>query len=406
MEEIQKQRIIDLSNYSSLYNNCKDDTKRDQLFEDHLISKNFLLNKFSDLKLNDYLNRITLDTKFDVFYISVGSAPYDIFTNLDERINNSNDQMMPCGIRELIGIGKSIQIYCIDHTFDEKHKIYFNAQKKNYKINYTFEDNNHKWRFIKGSQIVEVILLPFSFYMNTIYLPSHNSSESNEPFIMKLINFCVDNNKLYIQQDFVGHNDKLLLKFIDLYNNFDQSKKMLFKNKILFNMSYGLDVSGCYFNSDIHKPIYDSSGENFMNYSLFEPKELDTAINSSNNERIKKIIKFNAINLYKSRFFVTTSTTVNIVSLNIFDIINQDYLPIFRKLNLMDECKEAIFTCIQNNHVTISKNYSGIGILMNMFNSSSEIPKRIQKMYDYNKESSLSVTDKYFLFNNVTRSYE
>jgi hypothetical protein len=408
MDERQKQSIIDLSEYSSLYNNRKDGSKIDLLLENQLISKNFLLNKFTNLSLNDYLNRINLDTKFDVFYISVGSAPHDIFTNLDERINNSNDQMMPRGIRELIGIGKSIQIYCIDHTFDEKHKIYFNAQKKekDYTINYTFEDNNHKWRFIKGSQIVEVILLPFNFYMDNIYLPApkDNLSISSEPFIMKLINFCIDNNKLYIQQDFVGQNDNLLLKFHDLYDNFNKDKQGIFKNKILFDMSYGLDVNGCYFNSDIHKPIYDSTGENFINYSLFEPSEFDTAIDSTNNERTIKIIKFNIINLYKTRFFITTLTTVKIPNPIIFRLIIRHYLPVFRKLNLMDECKQAIFTCVFLNYDTIAENYSGIGVLMNMLDSTSALPKRIQKIFD----PALASTEKekYFIFNKDTNNYE
>jgi hypothetical protein len=289
------QNIIDLATNSNLYNTRLDESNKDNLYENHIVSKNFLINSFNELNdnkinLNTYLNKINFDTKFDLFFVSVGCAPYFMETEvlIKERINTEDDQMMPPAIRDLMRSNKSIQIFCIDDMFSTKTNIYFQEQRKmelvknasdRFDINYFFEDNIHKWRFTKGSQIIEVILLNYEFHTEGVYLPRHFTKKSNEEFVNRLINFCVDNKKMYIQQCFAGRNDDLFSWFKTLYSNFTGDKE-IFKQKILFDMSYGREGSGCKTDLNKYKPIYDTTGENFINYGLFTISELQTVYNN------------------------------------------------------------------------------------------------------------------------------
>jgi hypothetical protein len=199
---------------------------------------------------------------------------------------------------------------------------------------------------------------------------------------------------MYIQQCFAGRNDDLFSWFKSLYFNFKVDKE-IFKQKILFDMSYGLERGGCITDLVKYRPLYNTSGENFINFGLYNKEELESLIDTSTDERMKKIILLNIIDLFKISFF----NSLNMVKKEFINTIRDEYLPLFRRLKILTPNKEAIFRLILNNYDNIAKNDSGLGYLYR-FNELVDDVKRIQK-----SKSSVS-TPEYYIYNSITTEYE
>jgi hypothetical protein len=160
-------------------------------------------------------------------------------------------------------------------------------------------------------------------------------------------------------------------------------------------MSYGLERGGCITDLVKYRPLYNTSGENFINFGLYNKEELESLIDTSTDERMKKIILLNIIDLFKISFF----NSLNMVKKEFINTIRDEYLPLFRRLKILTPNKEAIFRLILNNYDNIAKNDSGLGYLYR-FNELVDDVKRIQK-----SKSSVS-TPEYYIYNSITTEYE
>lgn len=212
-------------------------------------------------------------------YIGIGSSPH--LQNILE-LNTRWDQLIPSFLLDIINTSNlSIRIIHFDPIFEYnliQLQSYFNA-----KLNNTTFKLLHNGVYNWNNERVDVIVVPTNF----------NHSD-DDWFLSKIVGKILFRKFKLVVQQFTG--ESLESVFAKIYNeNSSDVDKKLFKQHILFDITYGCD---CNCSTDLakYKPLYDSNG-GFYNFTLYSVDDFcDCIINGSglsddNIEFITSILK-------------------------------------------------------------------------------------------------------------------
>lgn len=275
---------------------------------------------------NDYLADVQLESivqyiianQRDYTYVGIGSSPR---TTTLEDFNSVLDQIIPEFVRDIIkNTTKTITLVHFDPRFKDCMNFlleYFDAQP--YNLIYDKSEYYSKW--ISSDYRIEILIFNFA-----IYYPNH------EWFFEQLINSTITKNNQLVVQQFTGLElTSIFKKFYENCNN-----KNIFKQRILFDITYGYDCH-CMTDMSKYKPLYFPDN-NFINIQLLEINELRPLFNT--NEIIDTFIKNYYIKEYR----------------NIIDTITIDY----RRKMLIENGENIQNLIIYQNKYTIESSYDVI----------------------------------------------
>lgn len=219
----------------------------------------------------------------DFTYLGIGSCPHSPLKTLDDRW----DQIIPKFVVDLIKkTDKSIRIINFDPQFKHKFEFlhqYFESNRWNFdpSINFVYDQSEgfHVWR--SDDFRVEVFMIDESFNHQDRY--NTNVHETHDWFLSKLIDVTLGFKNQLVVQEYTGYELRNIFKHLF----YESKNKNLFKQKILFDVSYEND-SGCMTDLTKYEPFYDSYG-NFYNLTLFD--DSDMIENIGVNDKINDIVK-------------------------------------------------------------------------------------------------------------------
>jgi hypothetical protein len=197
---------------------------------------------------------------YDLTHIAVGSFPrYHKLENFTPKL----DQILPMFILKEIQITtKTIRIIHIDPTtascLSFLHEYFKSFASKGLNFKHNDSEGFNIWK--TDDQRIEIIFLFISISIPT-----------DTWFLEKMIETTLNNKNQLIYQQYTGHVNLMQLSTQLCDSN---SRKDLFKNHILFDITYGTD-SGCSTDMTKHYPRYKSDGtfKNFLLYNTDEMKE-------------------------------------------------------------------------------------------------------------------------------------
>jgi len=208
--------------------------------------------QFSDLVLKSISNYFLVNPR-EYTYVGIGSVPR--FTNLDE-FTSRYDQIIPEFVRDIIKTTtKTINIIHFDPRFDHVYDFmlkYFESSP--YDLQYNPSEQFNRW--VSRDHRIEITILNINFYQQQNW------------FYHELIKTTLANKYQLVVQQYTG--SELYETFKYLYEK--NPNKALFKQKILFDITYGSDCH-CDTDMDKYKPYYDPDG-NFYNLLLLNGQEL------------------------------------------------------------------------------------------------------------------------------------
>jgi len=212
--------------------------------------------QFSNLVLQSITNYFQVNPR-EYTYVGIGSAPR--FLNLDE-FTSKYDQIIPEFVRDIIRTtNKTISIIHFDPQFDKAYDFlikYFRDSPNNIAYNLVYNPSEQFNRWISKDHRIEITIININFY------------EQQNWFYHILINTTLANKYQLVVQKYTGHQLDQIFKYLYEKNQ----NKDLFKQKILFDITYGSD---CNCETDLikYKPHYDPEG-NFYNLLLYTGQEL------------------------------------------------------------------------------------------------------------------------------------
>jgi hypothetical protein len=313
----------------------------------------------------------------DLVHIAVGSSPR--VTNLGE-FNPIIDQLLPMFIlKEIETTTKTIRIIHIDE-FTERalpflHQYFDSFASKG--LNFKHDDSEGMNVWTTDDHRIEIIFVFVSIYYGN---RQYNGDYPDDTwFLEKMIENTLQNKNQLIVQQYTGFELKDLFKILYQSN----SNKDLFKEKILFDITYGNDCS-CMTDMTKHFPKYKPNG-NFYNFLLYDYEEMryligiDDKINNILNgyflKQYKQDIDIHHINyrrkitgntlMYNFPEYNESTPPDEIMSILIAKI--QFSITIFDLLGLVtDQKKKQINDLLTNYH--IHEMYKWRETMMNMFN--------------------------------------
>jgi hypothetical protein len=334
-----------------------------------------------------HLTNFVLKTTCDYFYVNpreytyigIGSGPR--FTKLTEFVEEV-DQIIPVFVRDIINnTDKTIRIIHFDVEFERHFNFlqeYFAVQP--YDLEYDNTENVNRW--VSQDHRIEIIIYNMNFY-------HENNTYSNEYanqswFLEELIKSVLSNNYQLVLQQYSGLQLDQIAK--NMYHKF--ANKDLYKKKILFDITYGVD---CHCGTDMkkYKPYYDNNYD-FYNLFLFSEYELKNVfgVNPDMDEYIriyyvkkykeltnKIIVDYRRkmqnipIDPYKNKYNNDSSTdTIMMVLQNEI----KSFFNIFNNLNMITPEKNAIIQELFTNYKNYGLNtnpsiYKWSDMLYNLF---------------------------------------
>ena len=195
----------------------------------------------------------------DLTYVGVGSAINDL-----PGLSAKNDQVVPMFVTEALMSGKKVTAIHFDPGFK------FDVMEEYFKKRYSMTESRHLgfgwyWKF----GLLEVYILPMAFEHKGQYSPDDNDIDFMEALINRVLN--TDTGRLVFQQ-YTGYDP--VRTFKDLYAV--SKRQAEFKDRILFDVSYGADT-GCCTDMTQCRPIIGPHG-GFMNFLLYDNDELRSII--------------------------------------------------------------------------------------------------------------------------------
>ena len=315
---------------------------------------------------NDYTINVQLESivkylvanQRDYTYLGIGAAPR---TTILEDFNSELDQIIPEFLRDIIkNTTKTITLVHFDPRFEECMDFlleYFDTQP--YNLIHDKSEYFSKW--ISSDYRIEILMFNFSMY-----------HPNQDWFYEQLIDSTIKKKNQLVVQQFTGLN--LTCIFKKFYEN--SNNKDIFKQKILFDITYGSDCH-CMTNMSTYKPLYFSDG-NFINIQLMDINELrplfkmneiiDTFIKNHYIKEYRKVIDIipvdyrrkmlieNGENIqklinYKNKYTIDSSyeTIIEILKTELIPIIS-----VLREIQFMTPEKESILQELLTNY----KNYT------------------------------------------------
>jgi hypothetical protein len=300
----------------------------------------------------------------DIIYVGIGTNPrvhkLDDFT---PRIDQILPKFLNLTSPEYNYDDKTYRIIHFDKLIENNiiflHE-YFNS--KNYEYDSSMNNNNiHIWR--SSDHKVEVMINCYNFYYDKYKI-----------FLEDLIEMTFKNpnkNSKMFLQDFSGNDSSNIFK--QLYT--ESVDKILFKNRILFDVSYG--ENHCDIDLLKYEPIYDKNN-NIINIMLMDINELRPYLNYHEliNENIlkyysnqyRKITDIIPVDIRRKMLVEEKNQQHNLVSYKNLYTINSSYedivnvlsneimniILILREIKFMTPEKEAIIHELLTNY----KNYT------------------------------------------------
>ena len=226
----------------------------------------------------------------DLVHIAVGSSPR--ITNLDD-FSPVIDQLLPMFmLKEIETTTKTIRIIHIDELTERAlpflHQYFGSFAVKG--LNFKHDDSEGMNVWTTDDHRIEIIFVFVSIYYG---ISQYNGNLPNDTwFLEKMIENTLQNRNQLIVQQYTGF--ELMDIFKMLYQS--NSQKDLFKNKILFDITYGNDCS-CMTNMTKHFPKYKPDGS-FYNFLLYNYEEMHDLIGVD--DKINHIIKVYFSKQYKN----------------------------------------------------------------------------------------------------------
>ena len=215
-------------------------------------------------------------------YFAIGSAPHLTIDKLDERW----DQVIPKFVLDILdNTDLTVRLINIDPQFGSENikqlmVDYHNSGKwkTTYKLDFEYDnsDGMQIWR-TKDHRVESIIIAAPFDHLNRW------NEKTNDWFIEKLVESTIRNNNKLVVQEYTGYELDQLRK--ELYHK--SQNKIVFKKKIMIDMSYGND---CHCGTDLtkYKPYYDEFHD-FINITLLSEDEMVKIIGK--NPDIDKIIQ-------------------------------------------------------------------------------------------------------------------
>ena len=275
-------------------------------------------------------------------YVGIGSS----INCLLEQLNEGNDQIVPVFIKGLLAEGKSIFSIHFDPFFRlDVMKDYFKERYPKME----FKDLGFAWLFSCVGHTV--LICPKAFEHKQI----DRDVGSDDLFLSALISKTLQSDSRMILQEYTGFDTACILK--KLFAETDNKKQ--FKDRILFDISYGADC-GCQTDLTRYGPLVKRNG-NFYNFLLYDESELlavigkdpmmDTLIYSYFKKKWTRILNDNHVN-YRRRLKGEDC----LFRSDVYDVTEQpsvimDYLQnqlvqmmiIFHRLGYINDAKEKEF---------------------------------------------------------------
>jgi hypothetical protein len=218
----------------------------------------------------------------DLTHIAIGSSPrYGDMTKFIPEIDQLLPQFM---LKEIKTTTKTIRIIHIDEFTERSlpflHEYFASFSAKN--LNFTHDNSEGMNIWTTDDQRIEIIFL-FIQLNHGLRVHSNPDAQNDSWFIEKMIETTLDNKNQLIVQEYTGHELTDLFKMLYRANG----RKELFKNNILFDVTYGNDCS-CMTNMTIHFPRYKPDGT-FYNFLLYNDKEMHEFVGID--DKINDILK-------------------------------------------------------------------------------------------------------------------
>jgi hypothetical protein len=218
----------------------------------------------------------------DLTHIAIGSSPR--FANMKE-FTPEIDQLLPqFMLNEIQTTTKTIRIIHIDE-FTYRHIPFLHEYFASFTakgLNFTHDDSEGMNIWTTDDQRIEIIFL-FINICHRVHMNPGSDEQNDTWFIEKMIETTLDNKNQLIVQEYTGHEITDLFKMFYLAN----TRKALFKNNILFDITYGNDCS-CMTNMIKHFPRYKSDGT-FYNFLLYNSTEMHEFVGID--DKINDILK-------------------------------------------------------------------------------------------------------------------
>jgi len=194
----------------------------------------------------------------DLTYVGVGSAIHDL-----PGMTDKTDQIIPLFVKEMMCDNKKITAIHFDPMFK------FDVMEEYFKKHYPMAEMRHlgyAWYWNFG--LMEVYILPMAFEHK-----SRDPEDHDVDFMDALINRVLQSatGRLVFQQ-YTGYDP--VATFKDLYAV--TKRPADFKDRILFDVSYGSDT-GCCTDMSRWKPIIAPHG-GYMNFLLYDTYEMCSII--------------------------------------------------------------------------------------------------------------------------------
>lgn len=203
----------------------------------------------------------------DLTHIAIGSSPRCAdMTKFTPEI----DQLLPQFImKEIETTTKTIRIIHIDE-FTERSLPFLHEYFASFKVkglNFRHDDSEGMNIWTTDDQRIEIIFLFINIF-HGVNMNQGADQQNDTWFLERMIKSILDNKNQLIVQEYTGH--ELTGFFKMLYGAND--RKELFKNNILFDITYGNDCS-CMTNMTKHFPRYKPNGT-FYNFLLYNYEEM------------------------------------------------------------------------------------------------------------------------------------
>jgi len=214
--------------------------------------------------------------------LNIGSSPR---TTILKDFTPELDQLLPMFIlKEIETTSRPIRIIHLDN-FTERNLPFLHEYFSSYGsrgLNFKHDASSGINIWTTDDHRIEVIFLFVDFYYSNFDYTDYQYS-NDRWFLEHMIDFTFKSNSQLIVQQYTGN--ELTNIFKDLYQK--NTNKELFKNKILFDITYGIDC-GCMTDMSKFYPIYMPDG-NFCNILLYDYDDFINiiGINDKINETVK-----------------------------------------------------------------------------------------------------------------------
>jgi hypothetical protein len=178
-------------------------------------------------------------------------------------LTERTDQIIPVFIRDILAKGCSVFAIHFDPMFNiEKMKEYFDRWSGAARPKMDYNDLGYAWLF--SSTNLTVVICPRAFEHKEV----DRDVGSDDLFLAKLIDRTISQDNKLILQEYTGFDTVCVLKKLFL----ESREKEKFKQRILFDVSYGADCS-CQTDLTRYKPFMKETGS-FYNFLLYDEAEL------------------------------------------------------------------------------------------------------------------------------------